>query len=70
MDLHYFLSWIRIRVESWNWLRNKIKIQEFQRLKNGAAEGRGTLTIDVWRLKMEAWRVCRPVVADSHHFDE
>jgi hypothetical protein len=23
-----------------------------------------------WRLKMEPWRVCRTVVADSHHFDE
>ncbi len=22
------------------------------------------------RLKMESWRVCRPVVADSHRFDE
>jgi hypothetical protein len=21
-------------------------------------------------LKMEYWRVCRPVVADTHHFDE
>ncbi len=23
-----------------------------------------------WRLKMEAWRAFRPVVADSHHLDE
>jgi hypothetical protein len=24
-----------------------------------------------WRLKMETWRVCRPVVANSYqHFDE
>ncbi len=22
------------------------------------------------RVKLEPWRVCRPVVADSHHFDE
>ncbi len=26
--------------------------------------------MEAWRLKMEAWRVCRPVVADSHHLDE
>jgi hypothetical protein len=33
-------------------------------------EGRGRLQ---WRrggLKLEPWRVCRPVVADSHHLDE
>ncbi len=30
----------------------------------------GTLTMEAWRLKMEAWRVYRIVVADSHHFDE
>jgi hypothetical protein len=29
-----------------------------------------TLTMEVERLKMESLRVCRPVVADSHHFDE
>ncbi len=23
-----------------------------------------------WRLRMEPWRICRPAVADSHHFDE
>jgi hypothetical protein len=30
----------------------------------------GTLTMEAWRLKMELCRVHRPVVADSHHFDE
>jgi hypothetical protein len=29
-----------------------------------------TLTMETWPLKMEPWRVCRPVVADSHHFYE
>jgi hypothetical protein len=29
-----------------------------------------TITMEAWRLKMEMWRVCRPMVADSHHFDE
>ncbi len=28
------------------------------------------LKIYAWRLKMEVWRVCRPVVADSHQLDE
>jgi hypothetical protein len=28
------------------------------------------LTMEAWRLKMEPWRVYRPVVADSHNFDE
>jgi hypothetical protein len=23
-----------------------------------------------WRLKMESWRVCRPVVTDSHQSDQ
>jgi hypothetical protein len=26
--------------------------------------------MEAWRLKMEARRVCRPVVADTHHLDE
>jgi hypothetical protein len=26
--------------------------------------------MEAWRLKMKPWRVCRPMVADSHHFDE
>jgi hypothetical protein len=25
--------------------------------------------MEAWRLNMEPWKVCRPVV-DSHHFDE
>jgi hypothetical protein len=23
-----------------------------------------------WRIRIEPWRFCRPVLADSHHFDE
>jgi hypothetical protein len=26
--------------------------------------------VDVWRLKMKPWRLCRPVVTNSHNFDE
>jgi hypothetical protein len=50
---------------------SKEKIQELKRLK---IEPWKTVTVGAhkgaWRLKMETWRVCRPVVADSHHFDE
>jgi hypothetical protein len=28
------------------------------------------ITVKSWRLKMEPWRVYRPMVADSHPFDE
>jgi hypothetical protein len=24
---------------------------------------------EAWRVKTESWRVCRPVIADSHDFD-
>jgi hypothetical protein len=30
----------------------------------------GTLTMEAWRLKISPWRVCRPAVANSQHFDE
>jgi hypothetical protein len=26
--------------------------------------------MEAWRLKIEPWRVYRPVFVDSHHFDE
>ncbi len=32
--------------------------------------GPGVLTTEAWRLKMEQWRASRPVVADSHYYDE
>ncbi len=31
---------------------------------------RWPIMTEAWRLKMEARRVCSPVVADSHHLDE
>jgi hypothetical protein len=40
---------------------------EAQNIANG---GSWTLTIEAWMLKMESCRVYRPVVEDSHHFDE
>jgi len=52
---------IRIRVKSWIRIRIKIKILGVTSF-NGAVEGRS--------LKMKAWRVCRPVVADSHQLDD
>ncbi len=33
-------------------------------------EGPWTLTMEALRLKIEPWRVYRPVVADSHNFEE
>ncbi len=51
-------SWIRIRF--------KVNIPGFMRLKMGL----WALTMEAWRLKMNPKRICRPVVADSHHFDE
>ncbi len=32
--------------------------------------GPRTITMEAWRLKMEPWRVCRPIFADSQHFDD
>jgi hypothetical protein len=29
----------------------------------------GTLTMEAWRLQIEVWRFCRPVVANPHHFN-
>jgi hypothetical protein len=46
----------------------KVKIQELKRLK-WSLGGPWTHTIEMWRLKMEPRRFCRPVVADSHYFD-
>jgi hypothetical protein len=28
------------------------------------------LTVEAWSLKMEPWRVFRPVVANSHHIED
>ncbi len=46
----------------------KAKIQELQRLKT---EPWGPI-METWRLKWGPgeWRVCRPVIDDSDHFDE
>jgi hypothetical protein len=56
-----FGSWIRIRIRVKSWIRIRINVknQELSRLK-----------MKPWTLKMDAWRACRPVVADSHHLDK
>jgi hypothetical protein len=56
-------SWIRIRISI------KVKTQELQRIKMKLWRAL-VLTMDAWRLRMEPWRVCRPVAADSHSMDE
>jgi hypothetical protein len=53
-------------VKSWIQIRIKVKIQKLSRLKIEP----WTLTKEAWRLKMEPWRVYRPVVAQSHYYDE
>jgi hypothetical protein len=70
MEQHYFLSPIRIRVKSWIRIRMKIKNSEAPEAQNRAVEVGGRSQMEAWRPKVEAWSVCRPVVADSHHLDE
>jgi hypothetical protein len=53
-------------VKSWIQIRIKVRIQKLSRLKIEP----WTLTKEAWRLKMEPWRVYRPVVAQSHYYDE
>jgi hypothetical protein len=54
-------SQIRIRI--------KVKILEPERLKMEPGRAVDAHNGGV-KFKMEAWRVCRLLVADSHHFDE
>jgi hypothetical protein len=64
-------NWIRIqiRVKSWFRINFKTKIQEA--IGSKWSHGRSwTLLMEAWRVKMMPWRVYRPVVADSHNFDE
>jgi hypothetical protein len=72
-DSHHFgkEQRIRIRIEVKNWIRIRIKVK-IQKLFRGskAVEDRGRPQMEAWGFKMEPWRVCRPVVADCHHFDE
>jgi hypothetical protein len=47
----------------------KSKVESF-RGSELRSRGPCTLTIEAWRLEMEPKRVYRPVLVDSHHFDE
>jgi hypothetical protein len=47
----------------------KSKFSGFKGLKFSRG-GPWTLTMEAWRIKMKPCRICRPVVADSNHFDE
>ncbi len=49
--------WISIILGSW--IRILIRMESWIRIHNRGME-----------VKMEPWRVCRSVVADSHHLDE
>ena len=66
-DPDYFgkLIRIRIRVKSWIWIRINGK--------NSGLKMKPWRTVDPHNvariLKKGPWRVCRPVVANSHHFN-
>ncbi len=61
-------TWIRIRIREKSWVRIRI-CQNSGALdaQHGVVEARGR---SHGTLKIEPWRVCRPAVTDSHHFDE
>ncbi len=59
--------WIRIRGNSWIRIRIKVITGSFKGSKQ-SLEGRGRSQRRP--LKMEPWKISRPVVAESHHFDE
>ncbi len=72
-------TWIRIIFGIWIRIRTHIRVKAGSALKSkveslrGSKSSRGgpwTLTMEAWKLKIEPWRVCRPLVADSYHFDE
>ncbi len=59
-------------------MRIRIRVTRWQAGSGSALESKGsnwsleelwTLTLKPWKLKMESWKVCRPVVAALHHFD-
>jgi hypothetical protein len=58
-------SWIRIRIRVKSWITDPHRSQNSGAVEaqNGAMKGCG-------RSQMEAWRVSRPVVANSRHTDE
>jgi hypothetical protein len=55
---------IQIRIRTGVTLSGAIKDQ------NGAMKGCGPSQLMPGGSKMDPWRVCMPVVADFHHFDE
>jgi hypothetical protein len=67
MDSYQFGSRIRNKVESW--IRIRVKIQELFKRNRELWRAVDANSGGV-RLKLEPYRVCRPVVAHLHHFDE
>jgi hypothetical protein len=76
-------SWIRICISEKSWIRIHIRGKSGSgsrsALKSKFRSFRGskwryggplTLTMEAWRLKMEPWRVHRPVIVDSHDWWE
>jgi hypothetical protein len=61
--------WTRIRVTE------KLDLHPNLRQNSGVLEAQNRRIMDrsqmeAMRLQLEQWRVCRPVVSDSHHFEE
>jgi hypothetical protein len=71
MDPYFLGSRARIRIRVKAGSASAI-MSEFRSFRGSkwSLGGLWTITVEAWRLKMEPWRVCRPVVANSHHIDE
>jgi hypothetical protein len=57
--------WIQICIREGSGSALKSKFRSFR----GSKMEPWTLTMEAWKFKMKASRVCRTVVADSHHPD-
>jgi hypothetical protein len=71
--------WIRINIGSWIRIRIRVKkdgsgsaqkVKNQEMLTSGAVDSRERLQKASGGSKIGPWRVLRPVVADSHQFDE
>jgi hypothetical protein len=65
--LKKWLSWYGLTLEQKAVSGIRIRIIMQKILENGAVNAHNG---GVERLKMETWRVCRPMVGDSYHIDE
>jgi hypothetical protein len=52
------------------WRAEDAHTMEIWRLKMELWRAQDAHAMEAWRLKMEPWWMCRPLIADSHHFNE